>query len=159
MNVRPMTLNGGATVATPVTAALVALLGGETLRDVALSHDQMNAVRRLYGFVPERPNQRPEPPTPPKPTDFGMVWEFERARRDHELAMQRHASWEDPIGLMQAGSDRNAFRHAEADGLRIVAWLAAFVERGGDPLKLVVQLAMDAGFDVDPNDATWASEE
>jgi len=57
--------------------------------------------------------------------------------------------------LKQAGADRNLFRHAEHDGLRIIAWLAKFVEPGTDPLKTVVQLAIDSGLDVSPTDIEW----
>lgn len=59
--------------------------------------------------------------------------------------------------FMQAGADRNALRRAEADGLRLVAWLARYVPSGEDPLKTLIQVASDAGFDVDPEDFDWAT--
>jgi hypothetical protein len=59
---------------------------------------------------------------------------------------------------MQAGADRNTFRHAEADGLRVVAWMARFIPEGEDPLRHVIQIFAEAGFDVDPEDLAWASE-
>ena len=58
--------------------------------------------------------------------------------------------------LLQAGADRNMFRHAEHDGLRLLAWLAKWVEPGTDPLKVLVQVAVAAGWNVDPEDAEWA---
>jgi hypothetical protein len=60
---------------------------------------------------------------------------------------------------MQAGADRNMVRHAESDGIRLIAWLAKYVPEGEDPLKTLVQLAVDAGWDVDPSDVTWADAE
>lgn len=65
----------------------------------------------------------------------------------------------DVAGFMQAGADVNAMRHAEADGLRMVAWLARRCPPGEDPLKVLVQLAIEAGWDVDPADIEWAQDE
>lgn len=61
--------------------------------------------------------------------------------------------------MYQAGADVNMMRHAEEDGLRIVAWLAQHMEPGADPLKTIVQMAIDAGWDVDPVDAEWAESD
>lgn len=61
--------------------------------------------------------------------------------------------------LMEAGADRNMFREAEQDGLRIVAWLSKFVEPGEDPLKAVILMAADAGWDVSSEDYEYALEE
>jgi hypothetical protein len=62
----------------------------------------------------------------------------------------------DPRALLQAGADRNMIRHAEHDGLRLIAWLARHVPAGEDPLKSLVLAAVDAGWDVSPEDASWA---
>jgi predicted NAD/FAD-dependent oxidoreductase len=43
-----------------------------------------------------------------------------------------------------------------SDGLRLVAWLARYVEPGKDPLRTLVELACQAGWDVDPIDMGWA---
>ncbi len=74
----------------------------------------------------------------------------------HKRAVARWERWEDPRPLMQAGADRNMARYAEHDGLRLVAWLARHVPEGGDPLKTLIQLAVDAGWDVPPEDIAWA---
>jgi hypothetical protein len=60
--------------------------------------------------------------------------------------------------LLQSGADVSMMRHAETDGLRIMAWLARYVEAGEDPLKTVVGAMVDAGFDVEPADADWAND-
>lgn len=57
-----------------------------------------------------------------------------------------------------AGTTRNLLRHAECDGLRMLAWIARFVPKGEDPLRTLIQLAADAGLDVQPEDVDWASE-
>lgn len=61
-----------------------------------------------------------------------------------------------PRAFMQAGADRNAIRHAQCDGLRMVAWIAKFVPAGMDPLKTLIGLAVDGGFDVSPEDIEFA---
>jgi hypothetical protein len=58
----------------------------------------------------------------------------------------------------QAGADVSVFRAAELDGLRIVAWLAKHIEPGQDPLKTIVQMAIEYGLDVDPADVDWIEE-
>lgn len=61
--------------------------------------------------------------------------------------------------FMQAGADRNMFRHASSDGLRMVAWIAKYCEPEEDPVKVLIRMASDAGLDVDPSDFSWASGE
>lgn len=61
--------------------------------------------------------------------------------------------------LMRLGANRNMFRQASHDGLRLIAWLAKHVPKGTDPLKFLVLLAADAGLDVDCSDTEWASGE
>lgn len=61
------------------------------------------------------------------------------------------------VKFLQSGADVNMMRHAETDGLRIMAWLARYVPAGEDPLKTVV-LAMAEKYDVDPADVAWAND-
>jgi len=126
---------------------------------VALSRDEYAAVNKLYGFTKEKPNQKPPPPEAPLREKFKTSWDFEAALKKYEAALRAWQNWQDPRALMQAGSDRNAMRHAEADGLRLLAWLAKFVPAGEDPLKHLIQAASDAGWDVDPSDLEWAESE
>jgi len=67
----------------------------------------------------------------------------------------------DPAGnvLEKAGAERNILRHAEADGMRLVAWIARYTESGQDPLKVLVQLACASGLDVEPGDSKWSEED
>lgn len=77
--------------------------------------------------------------------------------RDEYRAIQRvYGFTEGARQFQQAGADRNAARHAAADGLRLLAWLARYVDTGEDPLRTLVQLAVDAGLDVDPEDVEWS---
>jgi hypothetical protein len=140
-------------VTTPNAAAMVDLLGGIRSGPITLTADEFCAIERLYGYVPEKPTKKPPPPDPPP---LGASYED---RRRHEIAVRAHNNWTDPRVLMQAGADVHMLRHAEADGLHLLAWLARFVPAGEDPLKTLVQLAVDAGWDVDPGDAAWAASD
>ena len=65
----------------------------------------------------------------------------------------------DESGMMQAASDRNAFRFANHDGLRIIAWLAKYCEPDEDPVKLIIRLVSENGYDVDFEDNKWAFDD
>ncbi len=146
------------TVTTPRAGAMIRLLGSQRFGSIAFSPDEFRAIQTLYGFTPEGPTPKPDPPVAPQPANFDAVYKYEAALRDYERELKRHENWQDPRVLLQAGADRNAVRHAEADGLRLLAWFAKFVPAGEDPLKHLVQIAADAGLAVDPEDFEWASE-
>ena len=153
---RPTT--AGTYTTTPLAGTMLQLLGpGISSESLTLTRQEFEAVQKLYGFTKEKPNQKPPPPEPPKLT--GDRWKDQLAREDHQRALDAHAKWEDPRAFLQAGADRNAMRHARADGTRMLVWLAKFVDAGQDPLKLLIQMASDAGYDVDPNDYEWATNE
>jgi hypothetical protein len=61
--------------------------------------------------------------------------------------------------LMLAGTVRNLMRHAESDGMRLMAVLAKWLKKGQDPVKLLVFLADQSGLTVDPELAEWARED
>lgn len=156
-------MHHGSYVTTPRVADMMSLLGsGGTMRAVALGRDELKAIQKLYKFEEEQLPQKPEEPKPPVPLARDASW---ADRQAHALATDRYKAlkasfdkWEPEKiqNFMQAGADLNALRHAEADGLRLLAWIARHVPPGGDPLKILVQLAMDAGWDVDPEDVDWA---
>jgi hypothetical protein len=136
---------------------MLQLLGGAKHGGVTLTSDEFNAVKKLYGYVPEKPNKKPEPPQAPRYTEYSNHWDYTKAVQDHKQALEAHSNWTDPKPLLQAGAYRNAFRHAEADGLRLLAWVAKYVEPGEDPVKTLIQFACEAGVDVDPADVDWAN--
>jgi hypothetical protein len=156
---RPMTepdrlTNALAMISAPSRRVSIALLGAALRHGgVTISRDEHRALAKLYGFVPEQPRERPPKPAPPPPK---ADW---KAEQDHKRAVEAWEKWEDPRPFHQAGADRNLMRHAEADGLRIVAWLAKFVEPGEDPLRALVRVFVDAGYDIDPADVEWAEAE
>lgn len=46
------------------------------------------------------------------------------------------------------GSLRNIYRHVQRDGLRLMAAISKFLDPGEDPVRLVLGLLRDAGYDV-----------
>lgn len=139
---------------------MIQLLGvGVRHEGVVLGRDEFTRIQKLYGYVKEQAREKPAPPSPPKRADFDSARAYEDARRGYEKHVRWLAEWEDPRSYLQAHADRDALRHAVADGLRLLAWLAKYVPSGSDPLKALIQIASDAGWDVDLVDYEWATAE
>ena len=64
----------------------------------------------------------------------------------------------EPGSLEEAGSFRNLTRLVKRDGMRVMAVLSQFVEQGQDPVKALVQMAADQGYDVGEM-FEWANDE
>jgi hypothetical protein len=162
-NMKRPTTHDGSIATTPHATEMIRLLGGVTSGSVALATDEFRSINKLYGFKPEKPNAKPPAPEPvpdlPPGSDYTARLQHEEDLRKHKAACKALESWTDPRPFHQAGADRNALRHAAADGLRLLAWLAKFVQPGEDPLKVLVRFAADAGCDVEPNDVDWADSE
>ncbi len=151
----------GTVTTTPQAGQMMRLLGsGGTDRSVTVTKDEFRHIQKVYGYVTEPVNQKPpapEPPAHPGPkASYDAMGKFYKDEADYKQALKAHDRWEDPREYLQAGADRNAFRHAQVDGLRMLAWIARYIEPGQDPLKTLIQMASDSGFDVDPNDYCWA---
>ena len=163
--IRP-TLSGnahGTVVTTPMAAAMIHILGlGLTHKGMAISQSEYRALQKFYGYEEEKPTEKPEPPEPPTPPAANAPYldrlNYDAALRAHKEKLRVHNAWSDPKDLMQAGANRNMMRHAEADGLRVMVWIAKFLSPGEDPVKTLVQLAIEAGWDVDPDEVTWLYE-
>ena len=159
MQKRPTT-KMGSMVSTPSAKFANELLGGGMVyQGVHWSRDEVKRLRKLYGYKVERPNEKPAPPLAPKRSEFSYDSDYRSAMRQHEIELENHKTWTDPVELMQAGADHNMTRYAEHDGLRIVAWLSRYTEPGEDPMKALIRLLMDSGIDMDPGDVTWAMED
>ncbi len=150
----------GARATTPNAATMIRLLGSAlTHAGLAVTRDEYRALQRLYSYTDEPPNEKPPAPLAPKREDFADGYEYEHARREHASAMRAWAEWKDPRAFYQAGADRGLMRHAEADGLRVMAWIARFIPAGEDPLKHVVQAFVALGCETDPADNGWAFDD
>jgi hypothetical protein len=138
------------------------LLGsGCTMRSVTLSTDEFRAVKKMYGFTPEELRENPPAPVRPEKNASETPYEFEKRLQDYQRELKAHSSWDSKKELQfrQSGADLNAMRHAEADGLRLLAWISPFVPQGEDPLKTLIQMAASWGLDVDSRDISFADEE
>jgi hypothetical protein len=152
-NTRPQTLNHGSGVTTPAAATMIALLGpGLQHEGNLLSRSEHQALAKVYGFVAEKPSKKPAKPVL-APSEGKTQFEIED---EYQRQVANWERWEDPRPLLQAGASRNLVREAAHDGFRLVAWIAKYVEPGQDPLKTLIQMACDAGFDVDPADVDFA---
>jgi hypothetical protein len=150
----------GSCVTTPRSGKVLSFLGsGMCVDGLALSQDELESLRKLYGYTLEAEVPRPPPPVYVEPASTAWPSERRKAEEDHKRAMGDWKNWTSPRAFMQAGADRNCVRAAKADGLRLMAWLARFIPAGEDPLKTLIQLASDSGFDIEPEDLAWAQEE
>ncbi len=132
MKNRPRIEATGSSVTTPMARTMTLLLGpGLTHEGVTLTRDETESLNRLYGFEKERPRERPPQPVRQPDPEGASPWERMKAAEAHEKAMALWKGWEDPAGFMQAGANRNLIRHAEHDGLRLIAWLARRGRRVG----------------------------
>lgn len=61
--------------------------------------------------------------------------------------------------LTQAGDQRNLMRYVQADGMRVMAFLARYLEPGEDPVRVVQDLFMQTGFDVPDFDWDYKGDE
>lgn len=151
---------------TPKSKVVFRLLGtGLRTGAITLTRDETTALNKLYGLEPEKPNKRPpepkykEPEMAPGANPYDHRRAVDKAQEEHKRAVELWETWTDPRPFMQAGADRNMVRHAEHDGMRLIAWLAKYVPAGEDPLKTLVQLTVDAGYDVDPSDIAWVEND
>ena len=151
MTPRPTTTGsiGGSLCSTPSAATSIALLGGDRYEGVTISRDERDALQRLYGV------------------DMRGAAKEARAHAEasHKAAMAKRSRWDpvprepvlEPDGaarLMVAGASRNMFRHAEADGLRMVAAAARYLAPGDDPVRFLISIMAEAGLDVG-EDPDW----
>ena len=149
----------GATITTPKSILSIALFGAMKTGGQFLTSDEFKSIQKLYGFVNEKPNKKPDLPVKPIREEFKTNYDYDDAKFLYERQVKAHDNWKDPQKLMQSGADRNAIRDAQSDGLRLIAWLAKYIPAGEDPLKHLIQFVSQAGCDVDPEDLDWADKD
>lgn len=137
MSTRPLhtiaRTNSSVHITTPRSSEILGLIGGGLTYDgLALTNDEVRALRKLYGY------DEPRKPLPEEEPSYGGRGQSQKLEDFH-----------------QAGADRNLIRNAKLDGLRIVAWLAKYVDKNEDPLAFLVSVMADSGMDVDIEDAMW----
>ena len=87
-----------------------------------------------------------------------ICWDGVKINRDQLSALKKHynVQEEDEHPLIDAGTTTNLLRLAQRDGIRIMAWIAKYLEEDEDPVAFIIKLASDSGLDVDPEDCIWA---
>lgn len=147
--------------ATPADAKLLQLLPGQSYEGVQVTSDQMRHLRKVYGF-----------------TDEVMRAFVEESRKQHEAAQRavdeenaKKKSWQPKVNNLppfsekavyhfaESGEAINLFRHVKHDGLRLMAFLALYLEPDEDPVRLVARLLVAAGWEVDPEVYDWVEQE
>lgn len=125
--------NSSVHITTPRNSEILGLIGGGLVHEgLALTNDEVRALRKLYGY------DEPRKPLLEENPSYGSRDKSQKVEDFH-----------------QAGADRNLIRHAQLDGLRLVAWLAKFVDKDEDPLAFLVSVMADSGMDVDIEDIEW----
>ena len=146
--------------AAPADEMGLAFGGGTHHQGVSLTRTQVERLYAFYGFdrktVPERVAESK------KMADEGYqsrLAEWESEYKDRLVKPKPPTKYEfDAEGnaaFFDAGDRRNLFRHVVHDGLRLMAFLTPFLQKGEDPVKLVAQLCIDAEYDVGPDVVDW----
>jgi len=167
---RPTT-EGSLVTATPTDATMIALLGiGCHFEGVAFTRDQSKRLERFYGFDDQKARAEYEQhsrkasesreqqlqdelkkPNLSKRTHDRLSVELDKIRAGREAS----AKGAGDFGV--AGNLRNRLRIVREDGLRVMALLSKYLEPGEDPVKLVLLLLDEAGYDTG-GEFEWASE-
>ena len=62
--------------------------------------------------------------------------------------LRKVANNEPGATMVKAALDRDMFRLAQRDGVRIMAVIAEHIENGEDPVKFIVQMMIESGLDM-----------
>lgn len=152
-HLQPRPQANGAPCATPSDADMIEAYGGSSFEGVAFSDAQRRDLEKLYGYDLARSAHE---------AIAYSESEYRRAMLAYDEAMATEADpWKrerlvkpkppDPGGIAKffiSGNQLHMFRHAQCDGLRLIALLAHHVEPGRDPVRVLARLMIDAGWDV-----------
>lgn len=168
---------------TPMTATITKLLGHAVRQEgVGFSKTQDKNLRKFYGFSDEEDIRVAEQTladaqakykeklsdweeankTAPRTPEYKAAWSDYNEKWDPKFGRHRDYAVDKPeppdgissLPWLRAGSTVNVYRWVQRDGLRVMAFLARYLEKGQDPVKLVAQLCIEAGYDV-PDDHDW----
>ncbi len=129
----------------------ISLLGGHGFGNMTTTETQFKALTRYYGHDPEyaaRISQETRDLSYANHQTALAKWE-EASPGARE---RRKPKWVEPdiegvAQFVQAGGDRGLLREARLDGLRLMAFLAKYLEDTEDPVQFVESLICQAGFD------------
>lgn len=149
------------TCSTPSAEQSIAFFGGNSHGPVTVSNTQFKALAKVYQFT-DNLSRVETAREEHKKAHAWRVAKYEESKKAwNPEAPPKETPFDEKAVLrfLDAGVVRDVFRETERDGIRIMAFLAKFVEPGQDPVKLIVQMASDCGYDVDPADFEWSQEE
>lgn len=154
---RPAT-SAGSTCATPDSATMIDLMGGDTFSGVSFSRDEIGRLERVYGYDFKRAAK--------EATDYARdaharaveTYKVEHAKADRwarsMMTPPTPPNFDGDARLARSGALLQLFRNVECDGLRVMAVLARHLERDEDPVRLVLRGLMALGCDVQ-TDPEW----
>lgn len=157
MQTRPTA--GGSMCVVPDDATTLSITNGVTVGNVAITRGKLRHMERLYGFDLDAAARAAATKSHEQHVAALARHEEEKAKatgwdRDRLVPPKRTEPSE--VASFQFGGDtRDLLRYAEADGMRMVALIAAYLEPGEDPVRWLAKMLMDQGYDV-PVDPEWA---
>lgn len=167
------TAEGGRACATPSDATMITLLGGMTFQGVTFTRGQAKALEKFYGYDDQKARRDASDAVKeswklqtqkvmdrlkdPKLKDWKRN-ELMKQLKELQNQQSQEETVKGAAAFAEAGGVRNRWRIIQEDGLRVMAMLGRFLEPGQDPVKLVVQLMSEAGYDVSEH-CEWAYDE
>jgi len=149
---------------TPYSMAMIELFGGASFEGVSFSLDEYRAMEKVYSMDATASGE--EAAAFSKEIYEKALKEYEAKMADPSLSRWEKEKLRKPAPpdlegvktLFKKGSQRNLMRYAREDGLRLMGVLSRYLESGEDPVKLVLRLMVDVGYDV-PEDFDWICED
>lgn len=143
----------------PDDARTLLITNGVTVGDVAITRGKLRHMERLYGFDLDAAAQDAATKSHEQHVAALARHEEEKAKatgwdRDR-LVPPKRTEPADVASFQFGGDTRDLLRYAEADGMRMVALIAAYLEPGEDPVRRLAKMLMDQGYDV-PVSPEWA---
>lgn len=130
-----------------------------TVGDVAITRGKLRHMERLYGFDLDAAAQDAAKKSQEKYVAAIARYEQEKAKAKatglDRLVPPKRTEPSEVASFQLGGDTRDLLRYAEADGMRMVALIAAYLEPGEDPVRRLAKMLMDQGYDV-PVDPEWA---
>jgi hypothetical protein len=158
--VASMNVHESLRTATPADEVSLAFMKGHHHQGVMLTQTQVDRLYAFYGFDRKATSQRvaeskklAEDSYQARVAEWGS--EYKNRLVKPKPPVKHDFDAKGAAAFFDAGDHRNLFRHVTHDALRIMAFLAPFLQKGEDPVKLVAQLCIDAGYDVGYEVVDW----
>jgi hypothetical protein len=148
---------------TPSSRLMIELIGSKmNYEGVHFSSDEVKYLKVVYGFSDVEHERMLDKACAMAQVDYeGRLARYEKERAQNTswhvpLKPKPPYSREELDAFYTAGDLRNLARYVQRDGLRVMAVLARYVEADEDPVQVLLRMAIEAGYAVDPSDIEWA---